>query len=1194
MMTLAVIGTAAWFLMHGAITGAAAPMITNIAPDNGPIAGGTVITVTGSGFMGQYQRVEALVFDGASYIDTGVSQMNHDINVRFNLDASNTSSINMVFGNSNSGGASMFNYGRAAGSGATPYTAWAGSGTSTAGSDRVRVGGSNDVTLNWTRIYNVNGSQIATFGAAPTTAGNIWIGGAASPASYYRGLFYRMRTLSSGLVDHNFVPVRRVSTGEYGVVDTVTWQFYGNSGSGTIGGGTTINGVFELDEVIPGTVSPDAPLQVLIDNRPCTGVNVISDTELTCHTPSGLSLGKKDVTVYIDSINQYTVANGFEYALRLNSIYPKFGPVTGWNTIEIDGGVFQTPPEQYESVDGVVFDGISWIETGFNPVDSTKISVTYQNKNGGLVPAGGNIGFLGARAAGSTPTFVVWQGVSAATMRSDFNLSTGATGPNLSTLPYPNIYTITKDDNLTQVIRQSDNYLAWSQTAGSGVIPDSLQVEMLIGSLSHGGAFGTNGATAYGSFQGVIYSAYICKNPSNPIAVPAGTVYQIDNDRCGPNRVLVRDFRSSRRDTDNAIGFYDMVTGEFIENAGFGNFTAASETLTNELEVPVEINVTVGGQTCTNPQIVTGTKISCVVPPSNLPGDGEGRVTVEVFANGVQATPGTSDASDYYYGSPMVIDTISPNRGPSTGGQTVTISGNNFYQLDADAIDYWQSVVVEIGGSPCVIANLGDFTNTAITCTTSANAGGISDVFVDNGVSSYLLGGSVDPITGAITSGYLYEDLLLSVTPNTGPSSGGTSVTIKGTGFQTVGAGTTRVFFGGAAATNVVVVNSTTITATTPARAPGAVDILVIQEGFAAALSREAVGAYTYYFQGSTSALTPNKGYTTGGDSVIINGTGFDIHAAATATFGGVAATDVTVLSTTQVRVTTPAHAVGMVDVTVTQFGVTSTITNGFEYIPPLAITSIEPNRGSIAGGTVVVIYGQSFIPAGATAASSFIDLAVLIGGVPCVVENVSYFTNTVITCTTGAHAAGVVDVTVTTGAGANHTDTMVGATNPSTGDVTSGFLYILTGIAVSSNSVAFGLVPGTVGSGNTIVSVTTDNPTGYALKLRANSQGGVITNPDWLKCTDLGSTAKFLPVSVAGPLAANTWGWATGLSAPSSWKAVPLSDATMVPVVNHPTGPGQDGSASDSYTLWFGAFADMNLPPCAYSAHVMVTVLAQ
>ena len=62
-----------------------------------------------------------------------------------------------------------------------------------------------------------------------------------------------------------------------------------------------------------------------------------------------------------------------------------------------------------------------------------------------------------------------------------------------------------------------------------------------------------------------------------------------------------------------------------------------------------------------------------------------------------------------------------------------------------------------------------------------------------------------------------------SMSPNNGPIAGGTSVTITGVDFAT---GAT-VTFGGGSATNVVVVNATTITATTPAGSAGAVAVTV-------------------------------------------------------------------------------------------------------------------------------------------------------------------------------------------------------------------------------------------------------------------------------------------------------------------------------------------------------------------------------
>jgi uncharacterized protein (TIGR03437 family) len=73
-----------------------------------------------------------------------------------------------------------------------------------------------------------------------------------------------------------------------------------------------------------------------------------------------------------------------------------------------------------------------------------------------------------------------------------------------------------------------------------------------------------------------------------------------------------------------------------------------------------------------------------------------------------------------------------------------------------------------------------------------------------------------------------------SVTPNTGPAAGGTAVTIKGTNFASGATAT----FGGVSATNVVVVNNTTITCTTPAGTKGsAVNVTVTVLGVTGTLS---------------------------------------------------------------------------------------------------------------------------------------------------------------------------------------------------------------------------------------------------------------------------------------------------------------------------------------------------------------------
>ena len=69
--------------------------------------------------------------------------------------------------------------------------------------------------------------------------------------------------------------------------------------------------------------------------------------------------------------------------------------------------------------------------------------------------------------------------------------------------------------------------------------------------------------------------------------------------------------------------------------------------------------------------------------------------------------------------------------------------------------------------------------------------------------------------------------IVTAVSPSSGTSDGGTPVTISGTHFT----GASSVTFGGNAATNVTIVNDTTLTANTPAHAAGVVTVVVTTPG---------------------------------------------------------------------------------------------------------------------------------------------------------------------------------------------------------------------------------------------------------------------------------------------------------------------------------------------------------------------------
>ena len=193
-----------------------------------------------------------------------------------------------------------------------------------------------------------------------------------------------------------------------------------------------------------------------------------------------------------------------------------------------------------------------------------------------------------------------------------------------------------------------------------------------------------------------------------------------------------------------------------------------------------------------------------------------------------------------------------------------------------------------------------------------------------------------------------------TISPSSGTINGGTAVTITGTNFA---AGAT-VSFGGTAASNVTVVSSTSITATTPVHAAGAVNVVVSDVNGSAT----STNGFTYTSTApAVSTISPSSGTINGGTAVTITGTNFVVGA--TVSLGSTAASNVTVVSSTSITATTPAHAAGAVNVVVTDSNGTGTLSNGFTYTTSTAsigfaqVASATP-QSSVA--SVKVTYPQA------------------------------------------------------------------------------------------------------------------------------------------------------------------------------------------------------------------------------------------
>ena len=117
------------------------------------------------------------------------------------------------------------------------------------------------------------------------------------------------------------------------------------------------------------------------------------------------------------------------------------------------------------------------------------------------------------------------------------------------------------------------------------------------------------------------------------------------------------------------------------------------------------------------------------------------------------------------------------------------------------------------------------------------------------------------------------------VSPTSGPTGGGTTVTITGTGFT----GATAVKFGANNAASYAVNSNTQITATSPAGTAGAVDIAVTNNSLTSSTS--SADQFTYVAAPTVSAISPTSGPAAGGTTVTITGTGFT--GATAVTIGG-------------------------------------------------------------------------------------------------------------------------------------------------------------------------------------------------------------------------------------------------------------------------------------------------------------------
>ncbi len=385
--------------------------------------------------------------------------------------------------------------------------------------------------------------------------------------------------------------------------------------------------------------------------------------------------------------------------------------------------------------------------------------------------------------------------------------------------------------------------------------------------------------------------------------------------------------------------------------------------------------------------------------------------------------------------SPPTVTGVSPPSGFTTGATSVTITGTNF--TGATAVKFGTTAATSFTVNSA----------TSISATSPAESAATVDVTVTGPGGTSPVNAPADQFTFTAPP----VPTVTGVSPTSGSTAGGTTVTVTGTGFT----GTTVVKFGTVAGTGLVVNSSTSITITSPAESASTVDVTVTTPGGTSATNPP---ADQFMFVAppvpTVTGVSPTSGSTAGGTTVTVTGTGFT--GATVVKFGTVAGTGLVVNSSTSITITSPAESASTVDVTVTTPAGTSATNppaDQFMFVaPPVpTVTGVSPTSGSTAGGTTVTVTGTGFT--GATVVKFG-----TVAGTGLVVNS-----STSITITSPAESASTVDVTVTTPAGTS-------ATNPPADQ----FMFVappvptVTGVSPTSGSTAGGTTVTVTGTGFT------------------------------------------------------------------------------------------------------------------------------
>lgn len=179
----------------------------------------------------------------------------------------------------------------------------------------------------------------------------------------------------------------------------------------------------------------------------------------------------------------------------------------------------------------------------------------------------------------------------------------------------------------------------------------------------------------------------------------------------------------------------------------------------------------------------TATMITCTLGAGQF---GQKPLSIEVLNYGI-----ASIANDLYINYTMSLAHVIPTSGSVAGGSIITITGYGFLQYTLASCPMTNTTMlcsdwiisVDINGQNCTILSIN---STDITCRTPMGSVGAANITVTATCCQQPGLQFTDTIIGGFTYNSSVTATVSSISPTSGSSAGGDSVTITGSGFVTI------------------------------------------------------------------------------------------------------------------------------------------------------------------------------------------------------------------------------------------------------------------------------------------------------------------------------------------------------------------------------------------------------------------------